>query len=122
MGISAIKSYQGSKMFEAIGISEEVINEYFTGTVSRVGGITLDDIEKAVDAQHSKAFDPLGLPVNLELASVGRHKFRAQGENHRYNPQTIHMLSAFNQEGNYDSSKEYTSMVDSEKTGHPCEL
>ena len=118
MGISAIKSYQGSKMFEAIGISEEVINEYFTGTVSRVGGITLDDIEKAVDEQHSKAFDPLGLPVNLELASVGRHKFRAQGENHRYNPQTIHMLQISTREGNYDKFKEYTSMVDAEKTGY----
>ena len=63
MGISTIQSYQGSKIFEAIGISEDVINEYFPGTVSRVGGITLDDIAAAVDAQHSRAFDPLGLTV-----------------------------------------------------------
>ena len=118
MGISTIKSYQGSKMFEAIGISEEVIDEYFTGTVSRVGGITLDDIEKAVDKQHSKAFDPLGLPVDLELTAVGRHKFRAQGENHRYNPQTIHMLQLSTREGNYEKFKEYTEMVDAEKTGY----
>ena len=118
MGISSIKSYQGSKMFEAIGISSEVIDEYFTGTVSRVGGITLNDIEKAIDSQHSKAFDPLGLPVDLELTAVGRHKFRAQGENHRYNPQTIHMLQLSTREGNYDKFKEYTQMVDAEKTGY----
>jgi glutamate synthase (ferredoxin) len=118
MGISTIKSYQGSKMFEAIGISSDVIDEYFTGTVSRVGGITLDDIEKAIDAQHSKAFDPLGLPVDLELTAMGRHKFRAQGENHRYNPQTIHMLQLSTREGSFEKFKEYTKMVDSEKTGY----
>jgi len=118
MGISTIKSYQGSKMFEAIGISSEVIEDYFTGTVSRVGGITLSDIEKAVDSQHSKAFDPLGLPVDLELTAMGRHKFRAQGENHRYNPQTIHMLQLSTREGDYEKFKEYTDMVDAEKTGY----
>jgi len=118
MGISAIKSYQGSKIFEAIGISEEVIDEYFTGTVSRVGGITLDDIGRNVEAQHSKAFDPLGLPVELELDSTGRHKFRSQKENHRYNPQTIHMLQMSTREGDYSKFKQYTEMVDNEKTGY----
>ena len=118
MGISTIRSYLGSKIFEAIGISEEVINEYFPGTVSRVGGITLEDIGRNQDAQHSKAFDPLGLPVDLELTAVGRHKFRSQGENHRYNPQTIHMLQLSTREGDYGKFKEYTNMVDSEKTGY----
>ena len=60
MGISTIQSYLGSQIFEAIGISSEVIDEYFTGTVSRVGGITLKDIEKNVDKLHTAAFDPLG--------------------------------------------------------------
>ncbi len=118
MGISTIRSYQGSKIFEAIGISEAVINEYFPGTVSRIGGITLDDIGRNVDAQHSKAFDPLGLPVNLELTATGRHKSRSQGENHRYNPQTIHMLQMATREGDYEKFKQYTQMVDSEKTGY----
>ena len=118
MGISTIQSYQGSKIFEAIGISDEVINEYFTGTVSRIGGITLDDIEKAQDEQHSRAFDPLGLPVNLELTATGRHKARSGGENHRYNPQTIHMLQRSVREGSYELFKEYTKMVDEEKTGY----
>ncbi len=118
MGISTIQSYQGSKIFEAIGISEEVINEYFTGTVSRVGGITLEDIGRAADSQHSRAFDPLGLPSDLELTAIGRHKQRSQGEHHRYNPQTIHMLQMAAREGNYDKFKEYTKMVNSEKTGY----
>ena len=118
MGISTIQSYQGSKIFEAIGISKEVVDKYFTGTVSRVGGITLDDIANAVDKQHSRAFDPLGLSADMELTAMGRHKARSQGENHRYNPQTIHMLQLSTREGSYDKFVEYTKMVDSEDTGY----
>lgn len=118
MGISTIQSYQGSKMFEAVGISEEVINDYFSGTVSRIGGITLDDIGAAVSAQHSRAFDPLGLKTDLELTSLGRHKERSQGEHHRYNPKTIHMLQSAAREGNYEKFKEYTRMVNSRSTGY----
>ncbi|MCR5734454.1 MAG: glutamate synthase large subunit, partial [Lachnospiraceae bacterium] len=118
MGISTIRSYQGSKIFEAIGISEEVINDYFTGTVSRVGGITLDDIGKAVDKEHSRAFDPLGLKCDLELSALGRHKERSQGEHHRYNPQTIHMLQSATREGSYEKFKQYEAMVDGESTGY----
>ncbi len=118
MGISTLQSYQGSKIFEAIGISQDVINEYFTGTVSRVGGVTLDQIGRAVDAQHSRAFDPLGLYVDLELTAAGRHKRRAQGEHHRYDPQTIHMLQCAAREGDYEKFKLYTRMVDSERTGY----
>ena len=118
MGISTIQSYQGSKIFEAIGISEEVIDRYFTGTVSRVGGITLKDIGAQIDAQHSKAFDPLGLETDLTLKSVGRHKRRSQGEQHRYNPKTIHMLQMATREGNYDKFVEYTKMIDGENSGY----
>ncbi|MBQ9029994.1 MAG: glutamate synthase large subunit [Parasporobacterium sp.] len=118
MGISAIQSYQGSKIFEAIGISGEVIDEYFTGTVSRVGGITLDDIEKSVDQQHSRAFDPLGLFADLELTAQGRHKERSQGEHHRYRPQTIHMLQKAVREADFDLFLEYTRMADEEQTGY----
>ena len=118
MGISSIQSYQGSKIFEAIGISKDVIDNYFTGTVSRVGGITLDDIGNAADKQHSKAFDPLGLYVNLELTATGRHKERSQGEKHRYNPRTIHMLQTATREGSYDKFKQYTQMVDNDNMGY----
>ena len=118
MGISTIQSYQGSKIFEAIGISEEVIDEYFPGTVSRVGGITLEDIGRAADKQHSRAFDPLGLPADMELTALGRHKERSQGENHRYNPETIHMLQLAARTGNYERFKDYTKMVNAERTGY----
>ena len=118
MGISTIQSYQGSKIFEAIGISKEVTDKYFSGTVSRIGGITLEDIAKATDEQHSKAFDPLGLENDLTFTSMGRHKMRSQGEEHRYNPKTIHMLQAATREGHYDKFVEYTKMIDGEQSGY----
>ena len=118
MGISTIQSYQGSKMFEAIGISKQVIDEYFTDTVSRVDGIDLEDIAKAYDDQHSKAFDLLGRSTDLTLTASGRHKRTAQGEHHRYNPQTIHMLQQATWEGDYEKFKTYSSMVDDEHTGY----
>ena len=118
MGISTIQSYQGSQIFEAIGISPEVIDKYFTGTVSRVGGITLQDIAEDVDNRHSEAFDPLGLETDLTLDSIGRHKERSQGEEHRYNPQTIHALQKATREGDYEMFKQYTDMVDKEETGY----
>ena len=118
MGISTVQSYQGSKIFECLGISQKVIDRYFTGTVSRIGGISLDDIATAADEQHSKAFDPLGLEADLTPDSIGRHKMRSQGEQHRYNPQTIHMLQSATREGDYGKFKKYTEMVDSERTGY----
>lgn len=117
MGISTIQSYQGAKIFEAIGISKEVINKYFAGTVSRVGGITLEDIAGHVDALHSRAFDPLGRATDLTLDSVGKHKMRSSGEAHRYNPATIHMLQKSTRMGDYGMFKEYTKMVDQEQAG-----
>ena len=118
MGISTIQSYQGSQIFEAIGISKDVIEKYFTGTVSRVGGITLEDIEDTVDRLHSEAFDPLGLGTDLTLDSVGAHKMRSQGEEHRYNPGTIHLLQESTRCGNYEMFKEYTKLVDEENHGN----
>ena len=118
MGISTIQSYQGAKIFEAIGISQEVIDKYFSGTVSRVGGITMEDIAKQVDERHSQAFDPLGLASDLTLDSLGKHKRRSGGEEHRYNPQTIHMLQQATWTGSYDMFKQYTAMVDEEQSGY----
>ena len=114
MGISTIQSYQGSQIFEAIGISSEVIDKYFTGTVSRVEGITMRDIEENVEELHSKAFDPLGLDVDLTLESSGSHKLRSGKEEHKYNPQTIHTLQMATWTGNYDLFKQYTHMIDEE--------
>ena len=111
MGISTIQSYQGSKMFEAIGINSDVIDKYFSGTVSRIEGIDISDIENDVEARHSKAFDPLGLSVDTTLDSEGAHKMRSGKEEHLYNPQTIHLLQLATRTGNYETFKEYTKLV-----------
>ena len=112
MGISTIQSYQGSKIFEAIGISQEVIETYFPDTVSRVGGVTLEDIEKQIDEQHSRAFDPLDLTVDLNLENRGQHKERGHQEEHLYNPETIHLLQQATWTGNYELFKQYSKCID----------
>lgn len=114
MGISTIQSYQGSQIFEAIGISSDVVEKYFTDTVSRIGGITLEDIEQDIDDRHSKAFDPLGLEVDLTLDSIGSHKMRSGQEEHLYNPKTIHLLQEATRRGDYSLFKEYTSLINKE--------
>ena len=114
MGISTIQSYQGSQIFEAIGIAPEVISKYFSNTVCRVGGITLKDIEQQVDDLHSQAFDPLGLKNDLTLNSPGHHKMRSGGDEHLYNPATIHMLQESTRRGDYQMFKQYTAMVNDE--------
>ena len=114
MGISTIQSYQGSQIFEAIGIAPEVISKYFSNTVCRVGGLTLKDIEAQVDELHSKAFDPLGLGSDLTLDSPGHHKMRSGGDEHLYNPATIHMLQESTRRGDYEMFKRYTAMVNDE--------
>ena len=119
MGISTIQSYQGSQIFEALGISKEVVDKYFTDTVSRVGGVTLKDIENDVDVLHSAAFDPLGLDVDLTLDSVGSHKSRSGQEEHLYNPLTIHLLQEATRRGDYSIFKQYTATLDDQgKTYH----
>ena len=114
MGISTIQSYQGAKIFEAIGLKEEFINRYFTDTVCRVGGIGIEEIAQDYLARHSQAFDPLGLEVDLTLDSLGQHKSRSCGEEHLYNPRTIHMLQQSTRLGNYEMFKQYTDMVNEE--------
>lgn len=114
MGISTIQSYQGAKIFEAIGLKEAFIQKYFTDTVSCVGGIGISEIAEDYVARHSEAFDPLGLEVDLSLNSVGQHKSKSGGEKHLYNPQTIHMLQQATRRGDYRLFKQYTKMVDEE--------
>ena len=114
MGISTIQSYQGSKIFEAVGIDKKVVDKYFTETVSRIGGITLDDIARQADELHSAAFDPLGLQVDLTLESVGRHESRSGGEQHLYNPQTIHLLQESTRRCDYKMFKEYSELINGE--------
>ena len=114
MGISTIQSYQGSQIFEAVGIDADVINKYFTNTVCRIGGITLTDIAKEVDDLHSLAFDPLGLATDLTLDSPGQHKARGGAEEHLYNPATIHLLQQATRRGDYDLFKQYSALLTAE--------
>ena len=115
MGISTIQSYEGSKIFEAIGINKDVIDKYFTNTVSPIGGITLEDIADDVNELHSAAYDPLGLETDLTLDSRGRHKMRSGAEEHLYNPQTIHLLQESTRRGDYNLFKQYSKLLDGEK-------
>ncbi len=117
MGISTIQSYQGAKIFEAIGIGRDVIDKYFTDTVSRIGGIGIKDIEKQVDDLHPSAFDPLGLGVELTLESAGSHKMRSGREEHLYNPLTIHLLQQAAWNNNYEIFKEYSRVITEEEKG-----
>lgn len=114
MGISTIQSYQGSKIFEAIGISGAVIDKYFAGTVSRIGGITLEDIERDINKRHASAFDPLGLATDVKFDSIGSHKLRSGKEEHLYNPKTIHFLQLATKNGDYKTFKEYSDMINEE--------
>ncbi len=112
MGISTIQSYLGAKIFEAVGLKPEFIKKYFRGTISRVGGIGLEEIANDYTALHSKAFDPLGLDVDLTVDSIGTHKYRSGGEEHLYTPQTIHLLQQATRRGDYELFKEYTRLID----------
>ncbi len=114
MGISTIQSYQGSQIFECIGLSKSVIDKYFTGTVSRIGGIDINDIAQTVDELHSRAFDPLGLESDLTLDSIGRHKARSSGEEHLYNPTTIHLLQQSTRRNDYAMFKQYSDAIHQE--------
>ena len=116
MGISTIQSYQGSQIFEAIGINQDVVSKYFTNTVCRVGGLSLKDIEEQVDKLHTKAFDPLGLETDLTLDNPGIHKMRSGGEEHLYNPSTIHLLQEATKLGDYDLFKQYTGQIGNEES------
>ncbi len=120
MGISTIQSYQSAQIFEALGLSDEVVDTYFTNTISRVGGIGLKEIQEAVEWQHDQAFDPLGLGSDTTLDSFGYHKLRSGSdkEDHMFNPQTIFLLQRAAQTGDYDLYRQYAELVDAEGIPH----
>lgn len=120
MGISTLQSYQGAQIFEAIGISKEVIDTYFTNTISEVEGITLEDIEKDLIYHHDRAYDPLGLTTDTSLDSIGFHKLRKGDgkEDHLYSPETIVKLQRATQTNNYDLFEEYSSELNSNNQKH----
>ena len=120
MGISTLQSYQGAQIIEAIGISKEIIDTYFTNTISEVEGITLEDIEKDLIYHHDRAYDPLGLTTDTSLDSIGFHKLRKGDgkEDHLYSPETIVKLQRATQTNDYDLFKEYSNELNSSHQKH----
>ena len=120
MGISTIQSYRGAQIFEAIGLHPSVIEKYFTGTASRVGGIGLDVIAREVQARHQLAF-PNRQANGHALDAGGHYQWRSDGEFHLFNPQTIHALQMACRNGDYKAFKDYSSQVNDQSKKH-CTL
>ncbi|MCW2544630.1 MAG: glutamate synthase large subunit, partial [Frankiales bacterium] len=113
MGISTIASYTGAQVFEALGLSQELVDEYFTGTASRLGGIGLDVIAEEVAARHSRAYPgPDGERKHLRLEVGGEYQWRREGEIHLFNPETVFALQHATRTKQYSVFQDYTSKVD----------
>lgn len=119
MGISTIQSYQGAQVFEALGISEEVVEQYFTGTTTRIGGISLKHIEKETLMRHKEAFD--AVTGSRALKTGGEYKWRANGEYHMFNPESIYKLQKACREGDYKLFKEYAEEMNAHQA-HQCNI
>ena len=114
MGISTIQSYRGAQIFEAVGIHKDVIDQYFTRTASRLGGIGIDIIEKEVLMRHEVAFrEQRG--GNRTLEAGDDFQYRQNGEDHQYNPQTIATLQHACRSNDYDLFKQYSNMLTDDK-------
>ena len=109
MGISTVQSYMGAQIFEALGISKRVVEKYFTGTATRIGGITIKHIAREAEMRHDCAFDPV--TFNDALQPGGDYKWRRGGEYHMYNPRSIYLLQKACREGDYKLYKEFAKMM-----------
>ena len=119
MGISTILGYKGAQLFEAVGLSDAVVNKYFTGTVTRIGGLSLDQIEKEYLQRIEDAFGPRRGDY---LQSGGIYQFKADGEYHLFNPHTIYNFQQAVRTGDYKLFKEYTAELDKEALETPTTL
>jgi glutamate synthase (ferredoxin) len=111
MGISTVQSYRGAQIFEAIGLSQEVVDRYFTWTASRVGGVGLEAIARETANRHHRAFEIMP-NLDHQLDAGGQYQWRRRGEHHMYNPNTVAKLQHAVRAGNYKMFKEYTRLVD----------
>ncbi|PKQ33081.1 MAG: glutamate synthase large subunit [Actinobacteria bacterium HGW-Actinobacteria-2] len=112
MGVSTIASYTGAQIFEALGLSSELVDAYFTGTTSRIEGIGLDEIAAEVAKRHAVAYPPLGIVLpHRTLAVGGEYKWRREGPPHLFDPETVFRLQHATREGRYDLFKRYTDRV-----------
>ncbi len=109
MGISTLRSYHGAQMFEAVGVDKGVIDKYFTTTMSRIGGVALEEIAKEAIMVHHKAYDPR---TTSRLESKGTYAYRHNGEHHAWNPETIGLLQWSTSHNDYRKFKEFSKLVD----------
>ncbi|MEO6510284.1 MAG: glutamate synthase large subunit, partial [Nocardioides sp.] len=113
MGVSTVASYTGAQIFEAIGIAQDVVDRYFTGTTSKLGGVGLDVIAEEVARRHAMAYPRGGIsPAHRELAIGGEYQWRREGEPHLFDPETVFRLQHATRAGRYDIFKQYTARVD----------
>ena len=113
MGISTIASYHGAQVFEAIGLSSEVVDEYFTGLTSRLGGVSLDTLAEETIKRHHIAYPPMGeIPGTKKLPIGGEYQWRREGEPHLFNPETVFKLQHATRAKRYDIFKQYTNLID----------
>ncbi len=120
MGISTLQSYRGAQVFEAIGLSRDLVNKYFTGTASRIGGVGLDVLAREAAIKHEHAFRPVS-EVETELAIGGNYHYRHDGEYHLINPQTISKVQHAVRQSSYEKFKEYAAEID-EQNRQLCTL
>ncbi len=113
MGISTVASYTGAQIFEAVGLGHQLVDEYFTGTTSKLGGIGLDEIAAECLIRHRRAFPERPEQVaHRELEFGGEYQWRREGEFHLFNPETVFKLQHATRQKRYDTYKEYTALVD----------
>jgi glutamate synthase (NADPH/NADH) large chain len=113
MGVSTVASYTGAQIFEAVGLSQALVDRYFTGTVSKLGGIDIDTVAEEVAKRHRKAYPVDGLPpAHRALEIGGEYQWRREGEPHLFDPETVFRLQHSTRTGRYDIFKQYTQRVD----------
>ena len=118
MGVSTVASYTGAQIFEAVGLSQAVVDKYFTGTTSKLGGIELETIAEEVARRHAVAYPRAGIaPAHRELAIGGEYQWRREGEPHLFDPETVFRLQHSTRSGRYDIFKQYTARVTSSPSG-----
>jgi glutamate synthase (NADPH/NADH) large chain len=113
MGISTISSYIGAQIFEAVGLGDAVIEEYFPGTVSRIGGIDLETIERETLMRHAAAYPEVEVEDDDDLEVGGLYQWRQRGERHLHNPETVPRLQHAVRTGDYDRYREFARLIDS---------
>jgi glutamate synthase (ferredoxin) len=112
MGISTVQSYHGAQVFEALGLNRDFIDEYFTWTPTRIGGVGIEVVSREARARQDHAYSPRRPLVHHQLGIGGQYQYRVQGETHLFNPLTIHALQRAVRTGDYGMFKDYTSLVD----------